>query len=364
MEKHFVELITIPIQEKQVSFLLKLKRVFCFHWWFLFILCLYAVSLVVVSFRFGVASKLSLSLYSGIFWKNFMICVIARITYIMIAVRPDSLFHYIAKGIADSAARERLWYALPIILFLPLFSSVFTSFKTLLPLIHHESWDTILASCDGFVHGGIQPWQLLHPFVAKPLITFIINIFYNLWVLILSAFVFWQMFSSHESILRLRFFLSFFLSWILMGTVLAGIFYSAGPCYYGRIAQGPDMYKPLMDYLANANNLFPIWALDVQDLLWKSYMTNQCHMGSGISAMPSMHVSMATLFYLVARKANRSFGRVMLVYGALIMVGSVHLGWHYAIDGYAGIVLMLIIWRVTGYIAPVMLRRQLSAAEQ
>jgi hypothetical protein len=32
------------------------------------------------------------------------------------------------------------------------------------------------------------------------------------------------------------------------------------------------------------------------------------------------------------------------VLAAVILVGSVHLGWHYAIDGYAAIVGTLVIW--------------------
>jgi len=31
------------------------------------------------------------------------------------------------------------------------------------------------------------------------------------------------------------------------------------------------------------------------------------------------------------------------------MVGSVHLGWHYAVDGYLSIVLTVLLWRVVGH---------------
>ena len=35
-------------------------------------------------------------------------------------------------------------------------------------------------------------------------------------------------------------------------------------------------------------------------------------------------------------------------YAALVLVGSVHFGWHYAIDGYASIAAVLALWWIAG----------------
>jgi hypothetical protein len=32
----------------------------------------------------------------------------------------------------------------------------------------------------------------------------------------------------------------------------------------------------------------------------------------------------------------------------VILVGSVHLGWHYALDGYASIVAVIVLWHAVG----------------
>jgi hypothetical protein len=37
-------------------------------------------------------------------------------------------------------------------------------------------------------------------------------------------------------------------------------------------------------------------------------------------------------------------GRAFLAFLALMLLGSVHLGWHYAIDGYAGIAGTIVLW--------------------
>ena len=73
--------------------------------------------------------------------------------------------------------------------------------------------------------------------------------------------------------------------------------------------------------------------------------------GGGISAMPSVHNGLAALFAFAAFRINRKAGWAMAAYAALIWIGSIHLGWHYAIDGIVSIALAWGIWRGAGRIA-------------
>ena len=66
--------------------------------------------------------------------------------------------------------------------------------------------------------------------------------------------------------------------------------------------------------------------------------------------MPSMHNAQAALFAVFAYSLNRRFGHAMLAYAALVFVGSIHLAWHYAVDGIAGIAGALAIWWVCGLV--------------
>ena len=93
-----------------------------------------------------------------------------------------------------------------------------------------------------------------------------------------------------------------------------------------------------------------VYALDVQDYLWNSYLKTTIDVGTGISAMPSMHLSIAALLYFSAKELNKNFGYAMLIFLILIQIGSVHLGWHYAIDGYVSIFLTWLIWKSMGYL--------------
>ena len=60
--------------------------------------------------------------------------------------------------------------------------------------------------------------------------------------------------------------------------------------------------------------------------------------------MPSMHVALPMLFVLVSWKSSLLLRSLFLVYLGFNLVGSVLLGWHYAVDGYAAILGVIVIW--------------------
>jgi hypothetical protein len=161
--------------------------------------------------------------------------------------------------------------------------------------------------------------------------------------------LFWQTFSTRDPRLRMQFMLTFVLSWSLLGSLMATLLSSGGPVYYGRLTGLPDPFVPLMTYLYDANEVATLWVLNVHEKLWESYITGAFDFGAGISAMPSMHVSSAVLFALLGWRVNRTLGIALTLFATVVMIGSVHLAWHYAIDGYLSIVLTWMIWRAVGW---------------
>ena len=97
------------------------------------------------------------------------------------------------------------------------------------------------------------------------------------------------------------------------------------------------------------NQLFPLATLELQDFLWSSYQDTPSY--SSISAMPSMHVTIAVLIFLATRNINRWLAWITGIFAFLILIGSVQLGWHYAIDGYLGLGVALLSWAVSAPIA-------------
>lgn len=102
-----------------------------------------------------------------------------------------------------------------------------------------------------------------------------------------------------------------------------------------------------MEYLRRTAAVHDLTTIQAQDYLWAGYSSRQIST-EGISAMPSMHVAMATLFCIAGFQTNRLLGFAYGLFLCLIIVGSVQLGWHYAVDGYVSIVLVLVLWRLTG----------------
>ena len=200
------------------------------------------------------------------------------------------------------------------------------------------------------MHFGTHPYVYLAPLLNHPLLTFILNVNYNSWFFVMFCCWFWQGFARQDSALRLRFLLGFTLTWFLGTCVLGTIFSSVGPAFYGRLMPGPDPYVPLMDWLHLSTKTYRVWSLNVMDMLWANYQTGHGVI-NGISAMPSMHVGTSVLFAMLGfASGHRWVGWLLSLFAALIFVGSIHLGWHYAIDGYAGAAVAVFGWWAAGRI--------------
>ncbi len=95
------------------------------------------------------------------------------------------------------------------------------------------------------------------------------------------------------------------------------------------------------------------------NMLLKRYLSGNYMPGFGISAMPSVHVSMATLFAIGGYVVHRWMGHILLGYAIIIWIGSVYLGWHYALDGIVGAGLTFGIWKVSAKMAEPFAARRL-----
>ncbi len=243
---------------------------------------------------------------------------------------------------------RRLLGFLILFLILPQFMGMFGSYKQSIPILKPFCWDTTFMHWDYVLHGGHHPWELLQPILGHPLVTSVINACYHAWLFVLFGVTFWL--SWHENRLaRMQFLLCFLLIWIILGTVLAVSLSSAGPCYYDRVTGQAGPYQPLMAYLDQANKEYPIWSIDVREMLWRAYESGRVERVRGITAMPSMHVASALLLALGGWSVQRKAGLALFLFALIILVGSIHLAWHYAIDGYFSIVLVLILWKAVGW---------------
>jgi hypothetical protein len=323
------------------------------NWYVLLVVAVYAAGAWVLSQLYDF--DLALGIYRPrrlVFLAIVFTGVVAFICLLeLIRWRPSSPFRHLGAFLVQRRIAEKAIAASAAILLLLVFFSVFTSLKSAIKVVNPFAWDQTLFLADRMLHGG-SPWQLLHPFVGSPAITKTIDTLYMLWIPIMllafGAVAAW----TEEPVLRARYLLAFMATWIVLGSVGATLLSSAGPLFYGRVVHGDDPFKPLLIYINHVAEQYPLSVILVPHKLWNDYLSAGATIGSGISAMPSVHVAVAMLNALVAFRVSRCLGVLAGVYLLIVMVGSVHLGWHYALDGYVSVLAVAIIWVICGQIAP------------
>jgi hypothetical protein len=243
-----------------------------------------------------------------------------------------------------------LW---PPLLFALLMASFNTFKQMILPLAGFR-FDPLLSMADRALFLGVDPWRVTHAIFGSSKATSMIDSAYHGWFVPMSVglVVCAYLPSSHYR-LRTQYLLTYIGVWIGIGSVLAFLVPAAGPCFYSELVAPSASFDALHRELlsAQAATGAPFAALTNQAMLLHALGSDTLQVGGGISAMPSVHNALAALFALGAYRLNRTLGWTFAAYAGLIWIGSIHLGWHYAVDGIVAIALTLLLWRAAGWLA-------------
>lgn len=208
--------------------------------------------------------------------------------------------------------------------------------KVNVPILNDRSWDQAFWDLDILLHFGISPSIFFTQLFNGNVLTGWMDLWYSVWkesVMLLSSgfLVLYQGRKRHR---------------FTMATVLLWTFGAWG--YVLLPAVGP-IYV-FMPHWIELLEQMPRATL-AQSMLWKNYTTilsglagEQIHSFNptqGVAAMPSLHVGAHAFLAFWAWRYLRPVFVVFLVATGLTFVGSVLTGWHYAVDGYAGI---LVAW--------------------
>ncbi|MBK8084014.1 MAG: phosphatase PAP2 family protein [Devosia sp.] len=221
--------------------------------------------------------------------------------------------------------------------------AAFTTFKILIPHVVPFWADPLFAGIDRALHGtdpGLIVHALLPDWAGHAIGVLYGPVWFLAWFGTMAA-----MALHPDAVLRQRYFWAMGLTVLLLGTVLATLLASFGPIFFDDLA-GSSRFDALLLQIAES----PVGAYmaEASGYLLASYGAERPSLGTGISAMPSMHLAIGTLHALLLGRLNRWAGLLGWGYVALLLVGSVYLGWHYAIDGYVSIAAVSLIWWVTG----------------
>lgn len=204
--------------------------------------------------------------------------------------------------------------------------------KISIPLVNERIWDGFFWRLDQILHLGISPSIFTSQLVSGTPVARLLDVWYGWWFpSMLYATMFFA--TLPEARTRARFVLSFVLVWYA-GAWLYLLLPALGPCYAFA-----DLWTHLKDQ-------FPV-AAQTQRMLWQNYqrmiagreagVLNSFSVGLGVAAMPSLHVGLHALLTLWIWRYARPLLIVGILGTLLTMFGSLATGWHYAVDGYAGV---------------------------
>jgi PAP2 superfamily len=226
------------------------------------------------------------------------------------------------------------------------FFGAFALWKSSIPRFHPGFvWDAPLERAELWLHRG-YPDRILAPLFGSPSAIFLLDRVYHTWFYFLFAVVIWQAWGRDHRKLR-QFWTSFALLWVVLGIIAATLFASAGPIY-ARLDRGSASYDGLITRLVAAEALGPLYVHLSAWSLWNAARQGGVSLGDGISAFPSLHVGFVTLAALAAWSSHRLLGMAMWGYVLLILIGSIVLGWHYALDGEAAVLATIALWIAVG----------------
>ena len=237
---------------------------------------------------------------------------------------------------------ERFAKALGALVICSFFYVFFLLFKTSMPSILTFHADPLFAELDKLLHFGFDPAALTYALTPN-LPTAVADVLYlNFWVGPALYFPVLLFLFDADSQRTTRFLKIYLFAWAALGSVVALLALSVGPVFYDAL-YGGSRFGFLADNLKSAG--FTDGRMGgIQAYLWQSYIRGESGIGAGISAFPSVHIALVNTWALYLYERAKWLWPIGLALVAFYTYLTVHIGFHYAIDGYASTLAIWAFW--------------------
>lgn len=287
-------------------------------------------------------------------WPSFALLLLGGLfitlaTRVVLVLHPRRPLAMLLGHIAEQCRPRSVARGIVVVGVLAPFTLYFSLIKSLFPFINPVSWDTTLSAIDASLHFGYYPHELVTPLVVNDYMYTVASWFYQgFWPVVCFALLAHATFVCPRGRARSQLLLAYLFCWIIGGTFVAAALNSGGPVFY-ELYTGLPTYSDLTQRLHLYSQDAAFSSMTAVQLLLDAHSpTSAAATGLGISAMPSMHISIAFLTVLYLWRSTQMIRLLALGYFMSMLVLSVALGWHYAIDGYVAVLITTGAWYVAG----------------
>ena len=230
------------------------------------------------------------------------------------------------------------------------FSNLVDQCRSMIGFIVPFYLDPYLLHAQKILFFNASSWSVMSTLLS-PVLVYTLNIVYASWGVVIFyffCFVSYQQFQMK----KIKFLVSFLLTWFVVGVVCALLLSSCGPCFYTHFYSHP--IPGLQSYLNQLKSIESLgWGIEshqVQQSLLREFQTANWASFSGITAAPSLHVGCIFLLYFYVREFYCRWANLFLVYAVWVWMATVVLAWHTIIDGAIACILVKVIYAFSGWL--------------
>ena len=210
--------------------------------------------------------------------------------------------------------------------------SVHFLLKSFIHLLNGRTWDQALWDIDRALLFGLSPSLFLTGLFTSPLFLRALDFFYSSLYLIVVLVSVPLLLVLPTRPRRMAFLAAYSLIWIA-----GNAFYIALPSW-GPVFVVPQVFEETLRHMPGTVSVQRLLFREISSLVTDPLGPRQVHLGC-VAAFPSLHLAVVTVLALACRWSSRRWPFLYAAGVFVMLIGSVVTGYHYLVDGWAGILL-------------------------